>query len=546
MKLETGIIIYQENQTETTEVSFLDILLDESLVCGTVYIPKTCLQKVSFLNRRLSGKREYELLLRLAQEFPVRLSGNVPENAEGCVVMDARMAETDLLGLRADCYIIARYKKRLLDIQLFDSAVGSILDQAEILGCQEEIVTFLSGMLQENADYQYLYQGSQPFLIYTGNGICYNILSVFAEELGLALRKLGCLVEYFDLSKEDFTESFRFIGRSYQAVIGVQSYMFSVRLNEGQGFLHDKISGPKYNFVLDHPVSFEQHLKEVPGNLTIFTPDRAYAEFARKNYPVNACFFPPGGIVREFTEKKRIYNIAFIGSYYDNSEEIRDALQKMDRNERFLVNRLWLMMRRYPKLASEELLAMTLEYYDYHISEEEFLNLLHGVRKFVVFMMYRYRLKILKTLMEAGIKVDVFGASWRESPLCRNANFIWHSEDLTTEECLVVWQQSKIALNVMSWHKDAVTERILNSMLQKAVVLTERNPYMEEAFEEGEEVVLYSLDRLEQLPELVTSLLSDEARLSDIAERGCRKALTAHTWDCRAEELLEILDRGMP
>ena len=94
----------------------------------------------------------------------------------------------------------------------------------------------------------------------------------------------------------------------------------------------------------------------------------------------------------------------------------------------------------------------------------------------------------------------------------------------------------------MSWHKDGITERILNSMLQKAVMLTERNPYMEEHFKDGEEVVLYDLAHLEKLPELVVSLLESEKRRAAIAERGYQKALASHTWNCRAEELIGIAE----
>lgn len=544
METNLFITIYQKNRTEEKQLSFWDILLDETLISGTIYIPWECFKKVSTINRRLPAKQVYELLLRMSQEFPVYLTGKQPELAECFWTIEGKQPSVDMEGLKTDCYIVARYKKMLLEQQLFDSAVSSILEQATSIGCEEKVTALLSGMLQGDAVWEYLYLGSQPFLIYTGDAVCYNILSVFAEELGSAFRRLGYLVEYFDLSREDFTESFRLIGRSFQAVIGVQSYMFSVRLNDNQGFLHDKIIGPKYNYVFDHPVRFEQHLKEAPKNLTIFTLDRSYAAFAQKHYPVNAKFFPPAGIAREFTEEKRIYNITFIGTYFDNRQDIRDDLMKLDRKKRFLVNRLWMVMRKSPRLSAEKALSLAVEYYHYSLSDSEFAELLHDMMKFIVFMTHEYRQKILKTLVEAGIKVDVFGTSWSTSALRRNPNFIWHNKDLTTEECLVVWQQSKMALNVMSWHKDGITERILNSMLQKAVVLTERNPYMEEHFKDGEDVALYDLAHLEKLPELVVNLLENEKCRVDIAERGYQKALASHTWDCRAKELIGIAEEA--
>ncbi len=568
------IRIYQENQDQAA-LSFWDILLDETLIQGTVYVPRECLKKVSGVNRRLPGKRNYEFILRLAAEFPVILTGTKPDVAgtqqEGteaqqkvterflCIEEENR---TDaVMGLKTDCYIVSRYKKQLLERLLFDAAVQSIIDAAQAAGCRDEICTVLSGMLTEDAYYRYLYQGSQPFLIYKGADVCYNMLNVFAQELGCALQKQGYLVEYFDVAAEDFTESYRFIGRSYQAGIGVQSYMFSARLNGDGGFLHDKIDGPKYNFVFDHPVRFEQHLKETPANLTILSLDRNYVAFAKKYYGVNACFFPPGGNAAENAAIQtassmaavqaavsstvpmaapRRYAVTFVGTYFDNTAEVRDGLRNMERKERFLVNRLWLIMRKQPYLPAEKALELALKYYKMELPGQEFLRLLCDRMKYVVFMSHYYRRKMIGALVRAGIKVDVFGKSWHTSALCAHPNFIWHDIDLSPEESNRVYGQSKIVLNIMSWHKDGITERVINGMLAGAVVLTERNPYMEEEFGDGEDVVLYDLDDLDALPGKVRELLADAGRMETIARRGQEKAYAGHTWDCRAAGLAEM------
>ena len=155
-------------------------------------------------------------------------------------------------------------------------------------------------------------------------------------------------------------------------------------------------------------------------------------------------------------------------------------------------------------------------------------------------MAYRYRTKIIQVLIENGIKVDVFGQSWKTCPLRNHVNFVWHEKDLTIDESLEIWQQSKIALNIMSWHKNAITERIINSMLQKAVVLTERNPYLEQQFKQEEDILFYDLAKLDQLPKIVHSFLASPDRLADISENGYQKALQTHTWKHRAEEMITM------
>lgn len=535
------ITICPQNYTQNLSLHFEDILLDETLLYGTVYIPKDCFKNVSTLNHRLPCKQVYELVLRLAAEYPIILTNTPPADIKDYLVLVSEADPLSIDSLKSDAYILSRYKQFLQEQQLFDAAVTSLLDTAESVGLQKETISFLSDMLSETDAYEYLYAGSQPFLMYTGDTVCYQILSVFAEQFGAAIRRLGYLVEYFDLSKEEFTEAYRFIGKRYQAVIGVQSYMFSTRLNNDMGFLHDKIKAPKYNFILDHPSRVENHLKEVPKRLTVLAVDRNYAAYARKTYPVDALFFPPGGICHPFQEEERIYDVTFIGSYFDNFSFVLERFSEFDRKDRFLANRFWLIMKKSPTLPAEKALSLALDHYHITTSWTEFTELFHKFRDLFVYMATYYRMKILRTLLEAGIPVHVFGTSWQSCPLRTYPNFIWHDRDLSTEKCLTVWQQSKIALNTMTWHKDGITERILNAMLQKAVVLTERNPYMEEAFSDGRDVLLYDLDKLDALPGIVRNALSDPRRLSDIAENGYRNAFQNHTWDSRAREFVHII-----
>lgn len=536
------IIVHNKMHLQNQYLKFLDILLDETLINGTIYIPKQCLQKISTLNKRLPAKQNYEFLLRLAQRYPVLLTNVAPDILDSYMILTSEEYVPDENGLRTDCYIIALYKKILLEQHLFDCVVNSILNLSKQLKCHTEIITFLENMLLKQNTYEYYFQGSQPFLIYTGDTVCYHILSVFAHCLGTSLRNQGYLVEYFDLSKESHTAAARYIGQSFQAIIGIQTYMFSAHLTD-QSFLHDKINGPKYNFVFDHINSFRQHLEQTPKNLTILAPDLNYVHFGKKYYHINIRFLPPGGIKKTCKNFPRIYDLAFIGSYVDNTDYISAQIKQFDRPMRFLINHYWLYMRKYPELPAETLLQRALDDDNKTLSDTEFKDLLHRFHHFTLYMAYRYRCKIIQILIEHNIKVDVFGKSWISSPLRNHPNFIWHNIDLTTEESLVIWQQSKIALNTMSWHKNAITERIINSMLQKAVVLTERNPYLEQQFQEGQDILYYDLAKLEELPKLIHTHLNTPKQLADIGENGYKKALQNHTWDCRAEELMHIIEQ---
>lgn len=540
MNRENPIIqIYHSERHTNTRIGFIDILLDETLITGTIYVPRICLRQVSTLNSRLPARQIYEFLLRLALIYPVCLSDTIPDGPDTCLILECQETAVTLEGLQTDCYIVARYRQVLLEQQLFDAAVSSILASADRIGCREQLIPFLEAMLKKQHPYPYFFQGSQPFLIYTGDTICYQILSVFARCLGEALQKQGYQVEYFDLSKETHAAISRYIGQSFQAVIGMQTYLFSIRLKDGR-FLHDSIDGPKYNFIFDHPVWMREYLKAVPEHFTVFTLDRNYPPFIQKYYPVRAKFFPPGGMTGPSSDSRRIYDLTFVGSYINNAEEISVELKLLSRPMRFLVNRFWMNMRRFPEQPAEHALFLALNHSNQNLTDTEFLDLFYSLRKFILYMSYHFRYQLIKAIVDSGIRLHVFGNTWESCPLRSNPNLIWHEADLSAEECLTVWQQSRLTLNMMSWHKDAITERIANSMLQKTAVLTEHNPYLEEQYQDGRDIIFYSLKDLHQVPEQIRTLLASPEYLTAVGEHGYEKTVHTHTWDCRAERLIKI------
>ena len=103
-------------------------------------------------------------------------------------------------------------------------------------------------------------------------------------------------------------------------------------------------------------------------------------------------------------------------------------------------------------------------------------------------------------------------------------------------------QQSRLSLNIMSWHKDGLTERVLNAMLCQSVVLSDKSTTLEQDFMDGKDLILFDLTKLEELPSLVNNLLSDHEKLQQIALSGYRKARQNHLWEHRAEQLLKKID----
>lgn len=531
------------------ELSFEEILLDETLVAGDIRVTKEALQKAGGINDRLGAKRYYELILRVAKEFRVLQVGvdaqredlsteeDVGQEDWLCLNSDKDVDETGEIpeeGLKTDCYLIARYKTELLSMGCFDDAVMGV-----VAAGGATIAQYLEEMLTGTEKYQNLYDCTQPILIYMGDEICYHVLDTFARSLGMALEEQGQHVIYFDMSKRQISEIAVYTGQRLKAVIGMQTYMFSVKEKDGN-FVHDKIAAPKYHFVFDHPIWLENHLRQVPKRLTVLTPDGNYARFVEQYFCHPARFFPPAGQEREMECGARIYDISFLGTYGDGLLKDMITLRGQDRKKAHMLNRYVIYLRKYIDEPPERVFDRMLQYYGIHYGRDEWIEQFHSVRWVVLKLASYYRKKVVETLLLAGISLHVFGDSWKNCPLRKYSELICHEEAIG-EQALEVYRKSKMSLNVMTWHKDGFTERIANAMLQKSVVVTDRTDYLEKNFVNGKELLTFDLRELKALPGRIKALLSDEPRQEQIAKAGYRKAIERHTWHQRAKELLELI-----
>lgn len=535
-----GAVCFQNIEGEQEqELSFKKILLDETLVQGELWVDVEALSRAGGINHQLCAKKNYELCLRIAKKYRI-IRADLTKKADYLAGNKYRHLQTDqeadseIQGWKTDCYVISRYKKELLEMQSFDDAVKSIL-----MTEGRKAAEYLEDMLSENDEYYRIYDNTQPVLIYVGDELCYNVLDVFARSLGRALQERGCSVIYFDMSKQKIDDITVFIGRRLKAVIGMQTYLFSVKQKDG-AFLHDAIGAPEYFFVFDHPVWLRHHLTHVPKQMTVLTPDGNYAAFIEKYYGHKAIFFPPAGQEQFCGQRDRLYDISFLGTYRDSLlDELKD-LRKNDKRKAYFVNRYILYMRQNIDETPEKALEKLLKYYRLSCSKENFEEQFFSVRWTILRLAHYYRRKVVETLLREGFTIHVFGDSWKNCPLCRYDGLIVH-EQAIGEQAIRVYGNSKLSLNIMTWHKDGFTERIANALLQKSVVVTDRTTYLEQNFINDEEMLIFGLDKIKELPRRIRLILSDEQLRGSIAERGYKKAKEQHTWNKRAEDLLMLM-----
>ncbi len=377
-------------------------------------------------------------------------------------------------------------------------------------------------------------------LIYKGTDICYNILNEFAEQFGEALKRQGCTVLYYDVEKEGLSSLVQYMGQEFTAIVGFQTYAFDPYLESRKCFLHDLFGGLKFNFQLDHPIWMRAHYEKGPRDYYVLTHDRNYQAFIKQYYHgvKEALLLPPGGVKPDegapLPEKTK--DLIFLGTYNDY-RELLDLIRKSDRKTRFLAGAFLLEMTKHPNQTAEDALKKVLRQRKYTVSDEDFLNTLDSLKPMINCAMIYYREKTVRTLLDDGISLIVYGDTWKKAPFADHP-LLTIVPSVTPEESLNELAYAKMSLNVMAWHKDGFTERIANSMLYRSIVVSDRSTCLEEQYKDGEELVLFDLTEIASLSERIRELLDDDRQREAMAERAYQRAIAEDTWDQRAELFL--------
>lgn len=541
-------------QGESRGLIIEELLLDERLVENGILLDKELLCEVGGKNTRLQAKWEYELTLRVAgkteiMQLPFAVFGEVAP-FENYVNAQTDTGEEKTAGMTqntwedfcVDAYIVGRYCEFLKKCNQFEAALEAVLAEGLAVKKVDEVQQFLEDMITHAEQYYYYYDATQPILVYRGDACCYNILNIFAGRLAEALQKQGNCIEFYDTALEDVQGLPRLLGKRYKASVGFQAWILSVQRKDEKKYFQDMIGGPKYNFIFDHPIWMQEQLRHVPERYYVLTHDRNYQSFIKKydSGVKDVYILPPGGRNAESGEdgEKRTYDVAFLGTYGDYRKKlavIADCVPQV----KFLAARFLLYMKKNPDITAEMAFQRTLDYYKIRLNQEEFLDLFGELKAVIQCVMYYYREKTVEQILKAGIELHVFGDSWRESPFAQNSFLKLHGA-VYGEDAIDALRKSKISLNIMAWHKDGFTERIADSMLAGAVVVSDYSTQLEELF--GAETVLFDLRQLGKLSEFLKELLADEGRRRSIAEAAKKKASTTVTWEARAKELLQIIE----
>lgn len=143
---------------------------------------------------------------------------------------------------------------------------------------------------------------------------------------------------------------------------------------------------------------------------------------------------------------------------------------------------------------------------------------------------YGIRAKIVNAIQKSGVKVETFGNGWPNGLI-------------DSKKTAEVFAQSKIILGVgtIAYNDDILTLKLrdFDGPISGTFYLTHRNPDLEELYEEGKEIELYS--SIDECVKKINYYLQHSEEREAIAKAGRNRALKDHTWEKRFEKLFEVI-----
>ncbi len=453
-------------------------------------------------------------------------------------------------------YILGKYADRLKKWNLFDKAFQNRYKEAVYFGIEDYFVHTAEQMIGRSSAFFAVNNKTNPVVIIMNSSMCNGAMQSFAKGFADALIELKQATIVVDIdfikkynNEKDIIEqkiNHLLTGIAEcgcKAVVGFQTGTFARQMEDGD-LWGNKVPCPKFNITFDHPLFISYYLMMPIKSHYICSQDEGYVGYIKEYYPTikDSWHLPPGGILpksKSDSLNKRKWDVTFVAVYCNYREGVA-AVRMMEKEDRRLALKLMILLKNNPNTSASEGLRQVLDAEGIQLDKKEFVVKLHRMTDAVRAIPFYYREKIVKILVDAGIDIHVFSNTWNDCPYADNEHLIIHS-DVSFEDGVEIMADSKISLNIMSWHKGGMTERIANAMLAGSICVTDTTSYLKKHFTDGKDIVFFSLEDIYSLPQKIKNLLADMDTASKIAANGKENALKHHTWLNRASDFLEIL-----
>ncbi len=388
----------------------------------------------------------------------------------------------------------------------------------------------------------------------------------FSVEMARTFESTGFKVYWYDMMLQQ--ESAKLLKDFYKMHLNDEFAAFTFNFNgiAGESGLYDDETGISfwddagihvYNMVVDHPLYYHRYMKFVPQKYTQICIDKNHVKYMKKYYKDikfygENGFLPLGGTdLNESAHifdnmdyepmNRRRFDVVFTGNYTPQ-RYLDKSLENVGKDYRdFYYSVIEEVISNPDSLIEDITERKIIQQVKSDASDDE-------IREFMPQMMYvdlsvrfYFRAKVIKTLVDNGIKVNICGAGW-DMLKCEHPENIISIGNVDSRKCLEMISQSKLSLNVMPWFKDGAHDRVFNSMLNGAVCVTDTSKYLKSNFTDNKNIVFYNLRDIERLVPVVKNLLKDDEKLQNIADSAFHLCKKEHTWGNRAVRIGSLIN----
>lgn len=378
-------------------------------------------------------------------------------------------------------------------------------------------------------------------LLLKGSGV-YGAIRKYVDEFAEGFRNLGYNTITLDLEQSMYKDKLEWIRKNYSiyAAVDCQGGQIKLELTD----LYEEET-TVMTYFCNHPLYHRRSLELAKSNSILCSLDQNHTNYINKYYPrfQYTGFVPLSGNKTDsfVPYEERKIDVIFTGSY-EAPEEIVLKPEDAGNFAKRLRYEVWCRLLKSPWLTMEEALEDVLEQYQLSVTRAEFADVMTEIKDIEKNVRCYFRDKIIRTLLKENIPLTVFGEGWEKLYCEGRENLIIRTGDYSVSNRAL--GDAKIVLNIMPWFKDGFQERIAAGMLSGALVFSDTSRYIEQEFCDGADIMLYRLEKLENLPLEIKKMLGDTKRAAEIAERGRKKAEEKHTWKHRVRQMAELLEQA--
>lgn len=314
--------------------------------------------------------------------------------------------------------------------------------------------------------------------------------------------------------------------------------------DEGR-FFCDMIKIPHVACLVDSPNHFFPLIRS-PYNI-ITCVDRFSCDFF-KGMKYDNVLFMPHAVEKNIVyhpDEDRPYDVLFLGSYIDFEQIAAEWKKKYPESlckamQEAAEITLSDQTTPYVQALVQSLQKLSDKDADPRLQNLDFVELLDELEMYIRGI---ERVRLIKAIKHA--RIDVFGTGHSKTVWDRHLGKGHHlvvHEAVPFDQAMELMKHAKIVLNSCAWIKDGAHERTFAGLACGAAVLTGENPFMRSSFTDGESILFYRGDAMNEIDNTISSILKDEPKRRAIAKKGRDIVMQSHTWDNRASLLLKELD----